>query len=161
MMNYSNTTQVPNLLLDHYLPLLTYGELKIVLVIIRQTFGWIDQRTRKRKARDRISQSQFVVKTGLSKRIVSSALSSLITKNIVVATDARGNLLNAPKRKGRTHIFYSLNSLSAIVQTSVKNVPKPARKSGHNKTNYTKVTRNHPKGFAPIAGIINNMAVRP
>lgn len=44
-----NSTQVPNILFDQYLPKLTEAELKIVLVIIRQTNGWIDKFTGKEK----------------------------------------------------------------------------------------------------------------
>ena len=70
-------TQVPNILFDTHLPNLTESELKILLVIIRQTYGWIDKFTGKRKIKDRISQSQFRIKTGLSKRIISKTLKML------------------------------------------------------------------------------------
>ena len=39
-MTYKQTTQVPNELFDIHLPDLTFSELKILLFIIRQTYGW-------------------------------------------------------------------------------------------------------------------------
>ena len=66
-MTYEQTTQVPNILFDLHLPSLTESELKILLIIIRQTYGWIDRYTGKRKLQDRISHSQFITKSGLTK----------------------------------------------------------------------------------------------
>jgi hypothetical protein len=63
-MIYKQTTLVPNIFFDQLLPTLTEAEIKLLLVIIRQTYGWIDSRTGKRKQRNRISRKQFVVKTG-------------------------------------------------------------------------------------------------
>ncbi len=71
------------------------------MVIIRQTYGWIDKRTRCRKTRDRISHSQFMPKTGLSRRMVSQAIQSLVSKGLVTVTDRIGNFLHqSEKRKG-------------------------------------------------------------
>jgi hypothetical protein len=50
-----NSTMVPNVILDHYLSSLTAAELKVLLVIVRQTVGWADKCTGKRKIRDRFS----------------------------------------------------------------------------------------------------------
>ncbi|MGE0569338.1 MAG: replication protein, partial [Bacteroidia bacterium] len=86
-------TQVPNILLDTYLPQLTESELKIMLVIIRQTNGWIDKFTGKRKTKDRITQSQFRIKTGLSKRIISKTLKSLSDKSLIRIYDRKHSLL--------------------------------------------------------------------
>lgn len=85
-MTYEQTTQVPNILFDLHLPSLTESELKILLVIIRQTYGWIDKCTGKRKLQDRISHSQFITKTGLSRRIISKALQNLVSKGLVGIT---------------------------------------------------------------------------
>jgi hypothetical protein len=69
-MIYKKTTQIPNIVLDQYLRTLNASELKILLVIIRHSNGWIDKRTGKRKTRDRISHSQFKGKTGLCSKII-------------------------------------------------------------------------------------------
>lgn len=69
-------TQTPNDLFDHWLPHLNESELKVLLVIIRKTFGW-------HKERDRISISQLQRLTGLSEPSVLGAVKSLISKGVI------------------------------------------------------------------------------
>ena len=78
------TTPVPNSVFDDYLPKLSDAELKIYLIIIRQTLGWQQKKTGKRKIRDRITHSQFVKKAGLSKRVISKTIQSLINKSLIL-----------------------------------------------------------------------------
>lgn len=112
-MIYKETTQVPNILFDTHLPNLTESELKLVLVILRQTNGWIDRRTGQRKTRDRISHSQFMKKTGLCRRVVSKALQSLVDKGLIQITCQYGNSLQLPEdRKGVTRMYYSFKKAS-------------------------------------------------
>ena len=107
-MIYQQTTQVPNIVFDTHLPLLTESELKVLLIIIRQTNGWIDKRTGGRKTRDRISQMQFVRKTGLCRRVISKSMKSLIDKGLVTATCQNGdNLQCATSRKGVGRMYYA------------------------------------------------------
>lgn len=92
---YKKTTQVPNLILDQYLQTLNGGEFKVLLVIIRQTNGWIDTKTGKRKTRDRISHSQlslFLIKKG----------------NILLSTE---------ERKGNPRLYFSLRLAHFVPQT--------------------------------------------
>jgi phage replication O-like protein O len=70
-------TQTPNDLFDHWLPLLNESELKVLLVILRKTFGW-------NKIRDHISTSQLVQLTGQSRRAVIYATQSLQDKGLVL-----------------------------------------------------------------------------
>lgn len=72
-----NFTQTPNDLFDHWLPFLKEGELKVLLVIFRKTFGW-------HKNRDKISISQLVHMTGLSKPSVIAAAQTLQEKGIIL-----------------------------------------------------------------------------
>ena len=72
-----NYTQTPNDLFDYWLPHLKEGELKVLLVIMRKTFGW-------HKKRDRISISQLMRLTGLSKPSVIDASKSLQDKGIIL-----------------------------------------------------------------------------
>src|SRR6187397_1445197 len=107
-MMYKKTTQIPNIVLDQYLRTLKASELKVLLVIIRQTNGWIDTRTGKRKTRDRISHSQFKDKTGLCSKIISKATQSLVLRGLITVTDQTGNeLVNTLDRKGNPRLFYS------------------------------------------------------
>ncbi|MBK8484751.1 MAG: replication protein [Saprospiraceae bacterium] len=109
-MMFQQTTQVPNVVFDEHLPALTESELKILLIIIRQTNGWIDKFTGKRKTRDRISHSQSMSKTGLSRRVISNAIKSLCSKGLVNITCQHGKFLdNSEDRKGKILLTYSLN----------------------------------------------------
>jgi phage replication O-like protein O len=141
-MQLKQSTQVPNIVFDKYLPNLTGSELKILLIIIRQTYGWIDKRTGKRKSRDRISHSQFITKTALSKGVVSKAIKSLIAKRIIQVTDYRGHpLSNAKDRKGKFVMYYSFQPVRKVIQPCADFVPGPMRKVVYNKTNYTKLKK--------------------
>ncbi len=139
-MNYQQTTQVPNEIFDKHLPNLTESEIKIILVIIRQTYGWIDVNTGKRKIRDRITQSQFVSKAGLSPRIVSKTLKMLSDKELIAITDANSKLLkNSLDRKGKAVLFFSFNPVHFKVSTNAHSDTKPVHKVIYNKTNSTKL----------------------
>src|SRR4051812_5930736 len=83
-----NTTQVPDQYLDELLPVLSGGELKVLLYITRRTFGF-------KKDSDNISLSQMLhgIETrdgrildrgvGLSKKTLLQALRSLEDHNII------------------------------------------------------------------------------
>jgi hypothetical protein len=146
-MQLKQSTSVPNIIFDKYLPGLNLAEIKVLLIIIRQTQGWFDRRTGKRKARDSISQSQFVRKTALSRRIVSSAIKSLLKKKLIEVTDYKGNSLhNSEDRKGRSFLFYSIRPVQITTFTCAKYVPGPVQNSVHNKINYTKETKTKLRG---------------
>ena len=140
-MTYKQTTQVPNELFDIHLPDLTFSELKILLFIIRQTYGW-RLKNGNRKQRDRITHGQFSTKTGLSRRIISETIQSLIIKHHIQVSDYDGNLLHQPKlRKGKVGIYYT-----PLFQTYAEKNKKVCKKKHipmqnrvYNKTNNTKL----------------------
>ena len=139
-MEYKKATIVPNIIFDVHLPTLSFGEIKVLMAIVRQTYGWVSQFTGKRKERDRISHSQFIKKTGLSRRVVSTSLASLSKKELILITDTKGNdLLASDKRKGRTYLFYALKPVQIATPTNAENATQPVQKSAHNKTNYSKI----------------------
>lgn len=72
-----NYTQTPNDLFDHWLPLLGEIELKVLLVIMRKTFGW-------HKKREKISLSQLEKLTGSCKTIILKAINELINKELIL-----------------------------------------------------------------------------
>lgn len=145
-----NFTPIQNILFDEFLRKLTYSELKIMLVILRQTNGWIDKRTGKRKIKDRISYRQFIEKTGLSRRIISASINSLYNKGLISVFDNSGTPLDSGyKRKGKSDIYYStlLEPMQRLpIQTSANNDTNMC-KSEHqlvqnmvyNKRNYNKI----------------------
>jgi len=133
MIKYS--TQVPNNLFDKYLPNLTESELKILLVIIRQTNGWIDKITGERKRRDRITQSQFVSKAGISPRIVSKSLKMLSKKSLILISDRNFNLLENPlDRRGKSYLYFGLNPMHFGTLSNAQSDIKPVHKVIYNKT---------------------------
>jgi hypothetical protein len=159
-MIYKQTTQVPNLVFDTYLPNLTESELKIILIVIRQTLGWYDKKTGKRKVRDRISGSQFRLKTGLSKRIIIKTIKSLVERNLLQVTDYRGNeLRTSSERMGKTYLYFSLAPVHLPTPAGAKSVPNPVHKGEHNKTNYSKLKRTKPRqhGTGHIGTLLPNI----
>ena len=79
-MRYQETFPTPNSVVDKYLRELTGSEAKLLLVVIRQTYGWVDTKIGGRKMRDRISHGQFIKKAGLSRRAVSSGVEGCLRK---------------------------------------------------------------------------------
>ena len=164
-----NFTPTPNILFDKLLSELNNSELKILLVIIRQTNGWTDKKAGKRKKRDRITHSQFIKKTRLSRRIISYAINSLSKKKLIEITDNSGNILdNASERKGQSYIYYSslLEHLPFLDKTSAKsdtNICKkrhqPVQKVIHNKRNYNKrnLTKESRPDFVHIKEILDEI----
>lgn len=105
-----STTPVPNALFDYYLADLKSSELKVLLVIIRQTLGWKDKNGRYgRKENDWISGRQIARKTGCSRRAISAAVEGLAGKNLIEIYDEKGNPLTSPgMRQGKQVLVYSL-----------------------------------------------------
>lgn len=124
-MRYQETFQVPNMVVDRYFPILTGAEITILIVIIRQTHGWVDKRTGKRKTRDWISHSQFMKKTGLSRRAISTTVQSLVSKGLITITDQCGNPIE--NRRGQWRIYYAPSVLSTK--------PIEAKGVSHKRTN--------------------------
>jgi hypothetical protein len=115
-----NTTSVPDELFDNLLPILAGAELKVLLYIIRRTFGF-------KKGSDRISKSQLehgIKKadgrildggTGLSRRAIRLAIDSLVARNILI------KLPNISPERGHEATEYALNI--ANTPPGVKSTP--------------------------------------
>lgn len=107
-MSYYYRTTVPNSVFDVHLKDLGYAELKVLLVVIRQTYGWKDKRTDSYKHWDWISQQFFVRKTGLSNRAVSTAISQLIYKGHILVKNKQGYLLfDKKQRQQESKLYFS------------------------------------------------------
>lgn len=117
MSYYKNTTQVPNVILDRYLKQLSEKELKVLLVVVRQTIGWVN-RHGLRKERDWISQRYFTNKTGLSGKSVSLAIDMLAQRNFIVPSTSGGKALKTRQsRRGQKRIYYQCS------QELLNNIP--------------------------------------
>lgn len=139
-MYYRNTTQVPNFVLDKWLISLNRSEILLLLIIIRQTIGWFNSYTGKRKEMDRITQSQFVLKTGLTSRMVSKSLNSLLEKQLIAVYDKNHVELKLPsERKGKYILQYSLKPVNSITLTKELQFIGPENSSSDNKTKQIKL----------------------
>ena len=112
-MTLRNTTGIPHVLIREWQKRLNGTEFKIVITIADQTLGWVkNKRTKERKKRDRIPQTQLVAKTGCGKTAISEALKSLIDRyDLVHAYDASGRLLATAgaRRAAGVTMSYGLN----------------------------------------------------
>ncbi len=129
-------TQVPDELFDDLMSHLSGSELKVLLYIIRRTFGF-------KKDTDNISLNQICKGittrsgetldrgTGLSQNAVLTALKGLIGKNAIVAKR------NSSKEKGHEPTTYSLNIIPFLKNyrpPSSKNEEALPQKSGTQNT---------------------------
>lgn len=116
-----NTTPVPNAVFDAHLKELKLAELKVLLIIIRQTLGWEDKRTKsERKELDWISNSQMAQKTGCSPRAINEAIQSLVGKKLIEVLSYGGEILDTPeKRRGQQRLFYRPASATFAYAESV------------------------------------------
>jgi hypothetical protein len=113
-----NSTQVPNVIIDDLMRKLKGSELRIVLVVVRLTFGWMDNRqTGRRKTIDWINHTQLRKKTGLkSNKVISISIARLVDKiGVIEALDEDGRLLNTPAKRmnlgGRIYYRFNLKYL--------------------------------------------------
>lgn len=146
-----NTTQVPNMVFDEWMPQLKDTELRVLLIVIRQTLGWLEEGdgTGKRKTQDWISIYQLHKKTGKSERSITRALQTLVDDiGIVQTVSEEGKLLDTPdKRSGvGKKIFFRLN----LRKPQPGLFPTPAEMSGvkRQKRNQTR-PRNRAKVNTP------------
>jgi hypothetical protein len=149
-------TKVPNFVFDE-LPNLTEAELKVLLVIIRQTIGRKDMATGQYKTRDWISLSQFGQKTGLCRRVIIKAVQSLIHKKGIRVTGEDGFALKtSEERKGKRKLYFSLiHPVHEMSSTSAQKVPKPVHESAQYKRDFTK--ENSTKGYRAFSGHIGRL----
>ena len=107
---YSNTTQVPNIVFDELLKTMaSISEIKVLLTIIRKTIGMANSEVKgKRLERAWISQRLFMICCNLSGRSVSTAIDSLIKKELIEVTDSFGNILHTKQeRRGTSKLYFS------------------------------------------------------
>jgi len=97
MFSVPQHTQIPNKLLDELIPTLKEGEVRILLVIMRQTYGW-------HKEWDRISITFLMKKTGMERKAVCKSTESLVKKNMI-KKDKIGKC-------GTEKVYYSLCLIS-------------------------------------------------
>lgn len=95
------STPVPNVVLDQVLPKLRDTELRVLLVIVRATLGWVDPLTGGRKEREWLSSRQLRVKTGRESAAISQALDCLAKAQLILITDRNGQTVDTPAKRRR------------------------------------------------------------
>lgn len=107
-----NSTQTPNIIIDEWMPRLGDVELRVLLIVMRQTLGWIeDEVTGRRKERDWISRGQLMAKAGRGHTAVSAAIKSLVERHqIIEALTEDGTQLDSAMKRGihGNRIYYRL-----------------------------------------------------
>ncbi|MEM7368702.1 MAG: hypothetical protein AAF587_08850 [Bacteroidota bacterium] len=99
-------TPVPDEVFDEYLSQLSIGELKVFLVIIRQTLGY--RKGKQYKGTDWISGKQLRQKTGCSNRSIAHAISRLVDRKLIRVVDSTGKELKSAKdRSGKQRLYFS------------------------------------------------------
>ena len=115
-------TPVPNALLDDWMQELTDTELRVLLVVTRQTLGFQEKPSRSqpfqgkakgsasRRARDWITHTQLKQKTGRASAAVSGAIDGLVRKRLLEVCTPDGTPLSTPqeRRRWRGKMFFSL-----------------------------------------------------
>lgn len=71
-----NFTQIPNLLLEDHIKAMTEAEMRVALAIARKTFGW-------HKRQDKLSLSQLMDLTGMSRQGVINGIEAGIARGII------------------------------------------------------------------------------
>lgn len=109
MSYYKNTFQTPNEVIDDLMKQLPSSELKVLLFIIRRTYGMLEKGSKYNRVRRAwISQKLFRTCCNLSGRAVSTSIDNLAIKEIIEVTDSEGELLNTKqKRRGKPRLYFA------------------------------------------------------
>ena len=105
-LNYS-FVPLPCAVVDEILPRLKDTELRILLVVLRQTLGQRDRQGRV-KTRDWLTHQQLCRRTGRASEAVSAAVDSLIRSGLITITNEKRDELISPseRRRVRTRLFF-------------------------------------------------------
>ncbi len=163
-----NTTQIPNLILDEVMPQLSDTEFRVLMVICRQTLGWIENReTGRRKEKDWISYSQLIEKTGRSREAIAEALKSLREKHLIETYDQSGNLLSREDRlSGCRKLYYRLSTSGVEKGKKSEKLTFKSQESRLTKETLTKENtlpygNGGATGLSTLASVLEKKKIRP
>lgn len=109
-----NFTQIPNVYLDEYMRELDSDTFKVLMVLSRKIYGY-------HKDSDRISQSQIIELSGLTKKMVKKALRILIERNLI-------NVVESETRfKGRRYELILCEDREEVKNSPSKELSKTLR----------------------------------
>lgn len=105
-MSYIYRTYTPNTLFEEHLNI-RGSMLKVLLVVIRQTYGFYDPETKKHKEWDWIAIEFFRRKTKLEKRTIGIAIQLLVDAKLILVKNERGVYAHTPmQRKFSKKLYY-------------------------------------------------------
>jgi hypothetical protein len=105
------TTPFPNILIDEIMPRLKDTQWRVLCVVVRQTLGWHDKASGRRKERDWLTRSQLKARTGRNSEALALAIDALVKQGYITAHNSAGELLKTPsaRRDNRGRIYYGLS----------------------------------------------------
>jgi phage replication O-like protein O len=105
----TNATPVPNLVIDDLMPRLRDTEFRLLLVVLRQTWGW-------HKERDWLTHSQLKRRTGRSSAALSKAISVLVRANLILVRNRAGQILDTAveRRREQASLYFSLHPVLIV-----------------------------------------------
>ena len=143
------TTPVPTALLDKVMPTLRDTELRVLLVVVRQTLGWqLGKDPALRKERDWLTQSQLMRRTGRASGAVARAVDALVRRGLIDVLDgaARPLMTPAERRRSLGRLYYRLHkpegkeATAACGESRLAGIKPAAAKSAYAKRHTTKET---------------------
>ncbi len=96
---------LPRAFLHHILPGLTDTELRVLLIVLLRTVGWVDRG--KPRTHAWIARSVLVRETGRSPDAVSRATQSLIAKGLLLVTGEKGQTADAVLRRRLARLYFA------------------------------------------------------
>ena len=123
---------VPIWLVDEVMPTLKDTELRILLVVLRQTAGWRSDRLAEgvsHKRRDWLSHRQLCRRTGRGSDAVSGAVASLTASGLIVVEDADGRPLATPEERRRClgRLYFRLGESRVVAMGTDAAPPRPEK----------------------------------
>ena len=114
---------IPNRLVDEILPMLRDTELRVLLIVLRQTLGWregSDTGGWRYKRRDWISHSQMVKRTGRGSEAISKAVDALVQRGLLIVETMAGKPLVTPAERRRYlgRLYYRPGEILGISASS-------------------------------------------
>ena len=94
--------QLPCAVIDEILPTLRDTELRLLLVVLRQTWGWRNP-DGKSKERDWLSHLQLKERTGRASEAVCAAIDVLVKRGLVTVQNEQGETLGETHKRQRVH----------------------------------------------------------
>lgn len=113
----ASEVSIPSAILDRWMPKLKDTELRVLLLVARQTIG------RSGKEVDWLAHSQLRKRTGRASEAVSAAVDSLIQKGLLEVVTLTGERLPSPEAR-RFHRGILLYRLSSMVDKADRAVDK-------------------------------------